>query len=233
MPDAAAPSLRRLLAEAGALIDWPRGLAGAEAIGRCRRAADPRPVLVIPGFMANDTLTRPLRDALAAAGHRPHGAEVGRITGPTPALVAALEARTAAIADAARRPVALVGWSLGGLFARELARRMPDRIERVVTLGSPFSGFPPATNVNWLYERVNDTRVATLPAGIAPPGEKPPVFTVALWSRRDGIVPPASSRGLPHEADVAREVDCRHTSFVMAPQALAAVLEALALERRG
>ena len=122
-----------------------------------------------------------------------------------------------------RRKVLLVGWSLGGLFARELAFRHPGKVRAVVTLGSPFSGdLKTNTNVCALYERIAGHDVNQ------PPFErfagKPPVPFLALWSRRDGIVAPSAARGLAHEVDKAVEIDTRHTGFAVHRPALSRVV---------
>ena len=124
-------------------------------------------------------------------------------------------------------PIVLVGWSLGGLIARELAKRIPDRIERVITLGSPFSGSLRANRVWKFYERIAGHSVDDPPVPADLP-VKPPVPTIAIWSPRDGIVSAHCARGREGESDLAVEVNCRHMSFVSAPRAIAAVLDALA-----
>ena len=124
-------------------------------------------------------------------------------------------------------PVSLVGWSLGGLYARELAKRRPDQVARVITLGSPFSGDVRANNAWWLYEMLNDHKVDAPPIE-ARLAEKPPVPTIAFWSRADGIVAPACARGEPHECDRSIELDCTHMGFMTAACAMQAVLDALA-----
>ncbi|SFS12638.1 alpha/beta hydrolase fold [Sphingomonas jatrophae] len=210
-----------MLAEAGVLADWLR----------VRRtplpemvAGNGRPVMVIPGFLTSDVRTAALRRALTAAGYDAHGWGLGRNLGVTPHLLDALEDRIRTAGDG--RPVALVGWSLGGLYARELAARTPDLVERVVTMGSPFSGDPRGNNAWRLYESVagHPVDAPPIPRHGAP---KPPVPTIALWSRRDGIVAPACARGDEAESDRRIEVDCLHMGFIVSPAAIRAVLAAL------
>lgn len=109
------------------------------------------------------------------------------------------------------QPVLVVGWSLGGLYARELARAAPDKVRAVVTLGSPFSGDPHQNNVWKLYELVAGHKVDEPP--IPRMTGKPPVPHLALWSRKDGIVAPRAARGLDHERDEAVEMHCAHMAF--------------------
>ena len=97
-----------------------------------------RPVLVLPGFMASDNTTARLRRSLAGAGFAVHGWGLGRNRGVSADMLEAIDRRVSAISP--DRPVTIVGWSLGGLIAREYAKLTPDRVSRVITMGSPFSG---------------------------------------------------------------------------------------------
>jgi len=109
------------------------------------------------------------------------------------------------------RPVLLVGWSLGGLYARELARDVPHLVRAVVTLGSPFSGDPHQNNVWRLYEWVAGHKVDDPPLHYLQ--RKPPVPTLAIWSKKDGIVAKRSARGRDGERDAEVEIGCSHMAF--------------------
>jgi hypothetical protein len=100
------------------------------------------------------------------------------------------------------------------MFARQLAHRCPRKIRAVVTLGSPFSGdLKTNNNVCGYYERIAGHDVYEPPFPHLT--EKPPVPTLALWSRRDGIVAPSAARGYDHERDKAVEIDSYHTGFAV------------------
>ncbi len=185
-----------------------------------RGPADGPAVLVIPGFLATDRTTTALRKALAASGWRVHGWDMGWNLGVRHDTVDRLRDRLNSIGH--HQPVVLVGWSLGGLFARELARAVPDRIRAVVTLGSPFSGDPRQNNVWRLYELVARHKVDEPP--IPRITDKPPVPTLALWSRKDGLIAPRAARGLETERDAAVELDCSHMAFGVSRRAAAAVV---------
>ena len=174
-----------------------------------RGPVDGPPALVIPGFIANDRTTMELRRALADGGWRVHPWEMGWNLGVRADTVDNLLARIDAISPG--EPILLVGWSLGGVFARALALDHPDRVKAVVTLGSPFSGDPRANNVWKLYERIAGHKVDNPP--IERRCDKPAVPTLALWSRRDGIVAPSAARGQPHESDKVVELNCTHMAF--------------------
>lgn len=166
--------------------------------------------LVIPGFIANDRSTMELRRALAEAGFRVHPWRQGINLG---ARRDTLDRLREALAHCdPREPVLLVGWSLGGLFARELARAEPQRVRAVVTLGSPVCGDRRRlTNVWKLYERIAGHPVDRPP--IPDSEERPPVPTLALWSRRDGIVAPPSARGTERSRDKEAEIATSHMGF--------------------
>lgn len=174
-----------------------------------RGPADGPPALVIPGFLASDRTDMELRRALAHAGWRVHSWRLGVNRGVREDTLHRLHQRLEAIWD--DRPVLLVGWSLGGLFARELARETPDRVRAVVTLGSPFSGSPRQNNVWRLYEWVAGHSVDEPP--IPHFAHKPPVPTLAIWSSKDGLVAVRSARGLDNERDKAVEIRCSHMAF--------------------
>ena len=208
-PDDLAPSAWHRLRE----VAWhlPRMLAGLGPLGP-RGPEDGPPVLVIPGFLATDRTTMDLRRTLARAGWRAHPWLLGLNTGAKADTLELLEKRLDELKD--RRKMLVVGWSLGGMFARQLAHRCPKKVRAVVTLGSPFSGdLKSNTNVRELYERIAGHDVNEPPFPYRT--EKPPVPTLALWSRRDGIVAPSAARGQAHEVDKAVEVDTYHTGFAV------------------
>ncbi len=186
----------------------PRAVYGFGHLGP-RGPVDGPPALVIPGFIANDRTTMELRRALAADGWRVHPWDLGWNMGVQADTVEKLKARIDAISP--DQPILVVGWSLGGVFARALALAHPDRVRAVVTLGSPFSGDPRANNVWKLYEWVAGHPVDNPP--IERRSDKPQVPTLAIWSRADGIVAPSAARGAEGECDKAVEMNCTHMAF--------------------
>lgn len=179
--------------------------------------------LVVPGFLAHDRSTLLLRQGLAAAGWRVHGWKAGVNLGARADTVDRLARRLDKLSRGG--PVLLVGWSLGGVFARELACRCPDAVAAVVTLGSPFSGDPTWNNVWRLYERVAGHPIHEPPIPRSP--GKPPVPTLALWSRCDGIVAPRAAYGEENERDEAVELSCNHLGFVVTRPGVVEVVAAI------
>jgi pimeloyl-ACP methyl ester carboxylesterase len=180
--------------------------------------------MVIPGFLANDRTTLGLQRALAEAGWRVTGWGLGLNRGVRPDTVDRIVGRVEAFGRG--RPVILVGWSLGGIYAREVAKARPELVARVVTLGSPFSGDRRSNNVWRLYEWVAGHPVDDPPIA-SDPSVKPPVPTLALWSRRDGIVAPSAARGEPGESDAQIELDCGHMGFAVSGKAYPKIVAAI------
>ena len=174
-----------------------------------RGPLDGQPVLVIPGFLCSDQTTFSLRRELARSGFRVHGWKQGFNMGAKADTLDRLGERIDSLGH--ERPIVIVGWSLGGLFGREYARRNSDRVKAIITLGSPFSGDPKQNNVWQLYEKVAKHPVDDPP--LPRITEKPPVPHLAIWSRRDGLIAPRSARGLDHERDAEAELDCHHMAF--------------------
>jgi len=189
-----------------------------------RGPSDAPPLMVVPGFLATDRTTLGLQRALAGAGYRVAGWGLGLNAGVRADTLERLAARIERFGGG--RKVMLVGWSLGGLFAREVAKARPDLVAAVVTLGSPFSGDPRANNAWRLYELVarhpvDDPPIRTVLR------DKPPVPTLALWSRRDGIVAVASARGAVGECDAERELACTHMGFAVSASAYPRIVAAI------
>lgn len=219
----ARPPLRLVAGELDALLEpFRRPLRRLDI----PRAAAPRTVMLLPGFATHPVRMRYLARQLERAGHKVKRWGLGFNFGPTEENIAYLEARLEEIHARYGREVVLVGWSLGGLFARELAKRRPELVAKVVTMGTPFSGSPRANNAWRIYQFVAGHRVDEPPIR-TDVTEKPPVETVALWSARDGVISPRCARGLPGERDRAIALRCTHLGFNYAPEAIHAVLREL------
>jgi pimeloyl-ACP methyl ester carboxylesterase len=194
------------LAEAGSLFG--RFWHGFGDLGP-RGPEDGPPALVIPGFLCTDRTCIELRRSLALRGWRTYPWGLGMNKGAYPDVIRRLRQRLETIHDG--RPVLVAGWSLGGVFARELAREVPELVRAVVTLGSPFSGDPHQNNVWRLYEWVAGHPVDAPP--VVHQAEKPPVPTLAIWSTGDGIVARRAARGLDGERDKCVQLTNGHMAF--------------------
>ncbi len=190
------------------------------------RAKHPRIVILLPGFGTHPFRMRYMAQQLERAGHKAKRWGMGFNMGPSAELFAKLSARLLAVQERYGQPVVMVGWSLGGLYAREMAKRHPEAVSKVITMGSPFSGTPYDNNVWRIYHLVTGHAVDDPPVDVDLP-EKPPVETVALWSPRDGIVSPRAACGRPGERDRAIALRCTHVGFPNSPECIRAVLKEL------
>lgn len=192
-----------------------------------------RPVLVLPGFSAHDRLTGRLRGHLAQRGWQVHGWALGSNHGLTERIVTGLPQRLAEVADQYDEPVAVVGWSFGGLLARWLAHEHPDRVRQVVCLGSPWRAEGERTRATGMFEKSrvrhgivdNAREIVDLLRGPVP------VPLTAVWSRTDGIVP---WRGCTVDEQVGPgavaenvEVVSSHVGMVANPLVLSVVVDRL------
>ena len=150
-------------------------------------AGDGHPVIVFPGLSANDGSTLPMRGYLHNLGYSVTGWNQGYNFGPRAGI---LETAKRQVEDAyalTGEKVSLVGWSLGGIYARELAKELPDCVRSVVTLGTPFAGSHKSTNAWRLYEltRGRDIHQELTKFDLT---AAPPVPTTSIYSRSDGVV---------------------------------------------
>ena len=177
----AAPTRRQARRELLAMRE-PFRLAASLRGLLARRAAAPQPVVTVPGFGADDGSMAPLRRYLRRLGHQPEGWGLGRNNGEVETLRDELGAR---IADRTDRPV-LIGWSLGGVIAREVARDLPDVVGGVVTYGTPLIGGPRYTRAAGVYpnERIDEIERLIIEREQVPIT----VAVTAIYSRNDGIV---------------------------------------------
>jgi pimeloyl-ACP methyl ester carboxylesterase len=219
--DHRAPPLRMLALEALAITGrlW-------RAFGKVgvRGPVDGHRLMVVPGFLATDRTTLGLQRAFANAGYRVTGWGMGMNRGARADTLDRILARVERFGGG--RPVTLVGWSLGGCYAREVAKLRPDLVDKVVTLGSPFSGDLRANNAWRLYELVSGHPVDRPPLEVDL-GTKPPVPTLAIWSRRDGVVAPACACGTEGQSDRQVELDCSHMGFGVSGKAYPKIVAAL------
>lgn len=217
------PHIARFLGEVEALAD---PLLRQFRRLKVERAANPRTVMLMPGFATHPARLRYLEKQIARAGHTPKRWGTGFNLGATEERLEIVEDRLVELHSRTGEPLVLLGWSLGGLFARELAKRQPDKVAKVITMGSPFSGNPRSNNVWRAYQFIAGHSVDNPPIE-ADIGVKPPVETVAMWSPRDGMIAPRSAAGQPDERDRAIALRCTHIGFTYAPDSIRVVLAEL------
>jgi pimeloyl-ACP methyl ester carboxylesterase len=188
---------------------------------------DGQPVIVIPGFMAPDTSTGRLRDFLARQNFQPVSWTGGVNLGPMRQVMAGLERQVCDLAGETGRKVALVGVSLGGTTARQVAKCCPDRIARVITLVSPIR-IPVVTPLAPLAQAAALLWDAEEVADLAAIAVAPPVPLTAIISRDDGIIDWEASRPEPSELVEVVEVAGSHMAICSNPQVQRIIADRLA-----
>jgi dienelactone hydrolase len=222
------PGLGLLLAEARGIFEFNASLLLSPLLMRAPRG-DGHPVLALPGFLASDLSMAPMRRYLSELGYDAHAWRMGRNTGGISRMRAALRDRLAEIHRSSGRKVSIVGWSLGGVYARDLALQAPEMVRYVVTLGSPFANDVRATNATRLYEALSGEGIednSELRQAIS--GDLP-VPTTSIYSRTDGIVNWRTCLLRPSET--AENIEVRlasHVGLGVNPAALWAVADRLA-----
>jgi pimeloyl-ACP methyl ester carboxylesterase len=187
------------------------------------------PVLVMPGFLAPEFSTSPLRNFLRDLCYDARGSRLGVNLGPTPKVSETLEKRLRHLAERHGRKVSLVGWSLGGIYARELARTHPTLVRMVITMGTPFADIAATHAARFIPLRPDGkslNEAHELHAALRRPLEVP---TTSIYSKTDGIV---HWQGCLQEEGPEREnveVRCSHTGMGFHPEVLAVVADRLAL----
>jgi pimeloyl-ACP methyl ester carboxylesterase len=235
LPEVAPPSLLLLGSEPlRAMAELAAGLVLRSAVQQAAPAGDGHPVLVLPGLGASDRSTALLRRFLGDLGYRALRWDLGRNTGARAGLEQRLHARLREAHAQTGRKVSLVGQSLGGVYARELAKLEPDLVRQVISLGSPFAGHPHANNATRMYERLSGDSVEQIPhERHARVRVKPPVPTTSIYSMTDGVVawPCSIEDGRPDGESIHLRGGS-HMGMAACPAALYLVAERLA-QREG
>lgn len=190
MVDAAtrAPGKGLLLLELRALPELAHFVFSWPTLATLCPRGDGQPVLVLPGLLTSDKATAPLRSLLRSLGYPTYGWELGRNNGPLPGVEEGLMRRLADIAETHGRKVSLVGWSLGGIYARQMAKMAPDLVRQVISLGSPFRGDPRVTNAWRVYQLASGDFIGDANRHMGGAIETAPrVPTTAIYSRTDGV----------------------------------------------
>ena len=186
----APPSALLRLAEGRAFFEFGAFAAAApwlRIIGR----GDRHPVLVLPGFTASDRSTVALRSTLTSQGYWTHGWRLGQNVGPTDRVLHGIRDRLHQLHTRHGRRVSVIGWSLGGIYARELARINPDAVRQVITLGSPFRmTLNDRSAATALFDKMRDAYGFHLESLAVSEADRPPlpVPSTAIYTRTDGIV---------------------------------------------
>ena len=202
---------------------------------------DGHAVMVLPGFLGDDGYNGPLRRFLTKRDYAVHGWGQGRNLGPREGVLEGMRARLENLYNRYEGPVSLVGHSLGGIYARELAREAPQFVRQVISLGSPFGeGRLTASRLAGIFSRLNPPEELLIDQEVL--AIAPPVPTTAIYSHGDGVVNwQASVQIGGHSETESIRIIGSHCGMTMNPTAWFLLAERLAqapgnwapFERRG
>lgn len=178
-------------------------------------------IIVLPGLLASDNSTALLRRFLRRLGYDVRGWNLGRNLGPTAEVLDELPLLLSDVHGQTGGPVSLIGWSMGGIYAREMGRQHPGKVRQVITLGSPFA----LTDGRQSHaDRAYQRRRTLHATGRVPTreqiGQPVGVPSTAVYSRRDGIVPWQACIEAETELHQNVEVRCAHLGFGVDPATL-------------
>lgn len=225
----ASPSKLLLLLEGRALAEFGSMMLTLPWLRKLPRG-DGHPVMLVPGFGTTDASMQPMRRLLQMLGYKVYGWNQGRNLGMRKGMREKLAAH---LQDIHLRhddqKVSLIGWSLGGVFVREMARAQPALVRRVFTLGSPINGHPNANNVDGLFRLANRKNPPKLDwDSFQRRRIPPPVPCTAIYSKTDGIVSWQCSLEEPAANTENVEVFSSHFGLGVNPQVLKVIAERLA-----
>jgi pimeloyl-ACP methyl ester carboxylesterase len=218
-----------------ALLEAPRALAeyvSFTAMARllaAGRTGHGRPVLVLPGLLAGDRSTRPLRRLLNRAGYSAYGWRLGTNIGPTRRIISGMDAVLGEITDFHGEPASVIGWSLGGILGYDLVSRRPTAVDRLITLGSPlYSTDPHQSRGSPFYD---EYATAHLPEYSRDSWRRPGALSMpatSIFSKTDGVVRWHTCLHPPGPLTENIEVYSSHCGLGCHPAAAYAILDRLA-----
>ncbi|KJC55011.1 alpha/beta hydrolase [Bradyrhizobium sp. LTSPM299] len=222
------PGLFLMLAEARSVLEFNTSLLLSPLLMQAPKG-DGHPVLALPGFLASDLSMAPMRRYLKELGYDAHAWNLGRNLGGVASKRGALRDLLKRIHEASGRKISIIGWSLGGVYARDLALQMPELVRSVITLGSPFADDIRATNATRLYELLSGEGVNDIPEIREAIAGDMPVPATSIYSRTDGVVNWRTTQLRPSATAENIEVHlASHVGLGVNPAALWAIADRLA-----
>ena len=210
------PHVSDLIGEVFSGLSWGATLLTWPLLSKIEQG-DGHPVLVLPGLLTNDAATWPLRKFLEDRGYATYPWEQGINRGPLPEVMDELVEKIEAIYKEHKKPVSLVGWSMGGAISVALTQKCADKIRNVITLGSPLKHAPDATHATFFFELVSgmDADSVSLANMLRP---HPSVPLTSLFTKNDGVVGWETSANLTHsKAEAIEIVGTSHLGIVAHP----------------
>jgi pimeloyl-ACP methyl ester carboxylesterase len=177
------------------------------------------PVMVVPGLLSSDCATTILRKFLHKSGFKVQGWEMGTNLGRMQSLEV-LRQKVEQLSDTTGQKVILIGWSMGGIFSREIAKQLPEKVKCLITVGSPFANLQAPNHAKWIFNLLNkESEIDQVFAEQVPvPAQVP---TLCLYSKQDGIVPwQACMENCEDVLHANREIQSSHFGMGANPQVL-------------
>ena len=222
------PSPISILGEVRILGEWCALQVSIPLVRHTAPRGDGEPVLVVPGFGTDDSWTRSLRRFVGSLGYDVEGWNLGRNHGRVPELISKVAERTAELARNRDRKVRLIGWSLGGYLAREVAREHPELVSDVITLGTPVVGGPKYTASAPMYLK-KGYDLDAIEADVLKRESVPIVVPVrSVYSRSDGVVAWRACVDRHNPSVTHHEVISSHLGMVASPTVFHLVARLLA-----
>lgn len=222
-----APSLLWTLTEGRSLLELNSFYALRLLMKRLPKG-DGHPVIALPGFVASDRSTKPMRRLLTDLGYSTYGWGLGRNLKFNDQRESEMRDLLKSVHAREGKKVTLIGWSLGGVFAREMAKHNPDAVRSVISLGSPISGDMDQTSARRLYEYMNGAPSKEMQQRLATLSDAPPVPTTSVYSKSDGIVAWRGSMQKPGGQTENIRVPASHTGLGVNPLVMNILADRLA-----
>lgn len=224
------PSKLLFLIEGRSLLEFGAGIVTLPLIKKIAPKGDGQPVLVLPGLGAGNISTKLLRVFLKELGYESYGWELGTNKGMLDGTIDSIAKQIQQIQIKHGRKVSVIGQSLGGIFAREVAKAVPDLVRQVITLGSPFTGSIDATNAQFAYTILKGSKVTDKEREFFQTVKvKPPVPTTSVYSKADGVV--AWECSIETNTDKSENIElvgASHIGMASSPSALYLIAHRLA-----
>lgn len=226
----AAPSRTLQMLEAAIAPVEAMGFVMLQPILRLAGRGDNHPVLILPGFGAGDSSTVPLRWMIRSQGYWVHAWRLGRNLGPTRRAVNGMRQRIEELFGEHGQKVTLIGQSLGGIYARLLAREHPEMIRQVITLGSPYRMMEgDRSSAEAFWRRVEHLHDGEMPLRDVAEQDKPALAVPAtsIYTRTDGVAPWQTCIDVEGELSENIEVYGTHIGMGVNPAVVFAILDRL------
>ena len=228
------PSKLLLILEASrSMMEYAQSILIGTSLQFLSTPGDGHPVIILPGLGASDESTHYIRNFLIGLGYNVYPWGLGVNLGPLDGI----DKTTSVVSDRIKQisaenngaKVSIIGWSLGGIYAREIAKALPHIVRQVITLGTPFKGGKGSTNIAELYELLSSDKSHLDPATIETIATKPNVPFTSIYSKTDGVV--TWKCCIEDESDISQNIEipaASHLGLIHNPLCMRIISDRLA-----